>query len=106
MSAFVGHLSPSETLLLWDRIIGFDSLLPLPVLAAAVMTFRWASGVWLGCRCCKHGFWYQVLSDSFLGCTIFLRVLVMSILSLKWHNRQGKAWQSTLAGPTELIEQV
>jgi hypothetical protein len=44
MSAFVGHLSPSETLLLWDRIIGFDSLLPLPVLAAAVMTFRWASG--------------------------------------------------------------
>ncbi|WIA13365.1 hypothetical protein OEZ85_006945 [Tetradesmus obliquus] len=40
MAAFVGHLSPAETLLLWDRIIGFDSLLPLPVLAAAVMTFR------------------------------------------------------------------
>ncbi len=41
-SAFVGFLSPSETLLLWDRIIGFDSLLPLPVLAVAVMVFRWA----------------------------------------------------------------
>lgn len=39
-SAFVGYLSPSETLLLWDRIIGFDSLLVLPVLAVAVMTFR------------------------------------------------------------------
>jgi hypothetical protein len=43
MSAFVGQLSPAETLLLWDRIIGFDSLLPLSVLAAAVMTFRWAA---------------------------------------------------------------
>lgn len=41
MSAFVTHLSPCETLLLWDRIIGFDSLLPLAVLAVAVMTFRY-----------------------------------------------------------------
>lgn len=40
VSGFVGYLSPSETLLLWDRIIGFDSLLVLPVLAVAVMTFR------------------------------------------------------------------
>jgi hypothetical protein len=39
-SAFVGFLSPSETLVLWDRIIGFDSLLVLPVLAVAVMSFR------------------------------------------------------------------
>jgi len=31
---------PSGDLLLWDRIIGFDSLLPLPVLAVAVMSFR------------------------------------------------------------------
>lgn len=42
-SAFVGYLSPSETLLLWDRVIGYDSLLPLPLLAVAVMTFRWAA---------------------------------------------------------------
>lgn len=59
MAAFVGHLSPAETLLLWDRIIGFDSLLPLPVLAAAVMTFRCASSqeglrVWL--RPASHRF--------------------------------------------------
>jgi hypothetical protein len=42
-SAFASHLVPSETLLLWDRVIGFDSLLPLPVLAVAVLTFRWVS---------------------------------------------------------------
>lgn len=41
LSAFAAHLAPSETLLLWDRIIGYDSLLPLPVLAVAVLTFRW-----------------------------------------------------------------
>ena len=41
LSAFVGYLSPGETLLLWDRVVGFDSLLPLPVLAVAVLTFRW-----------------------------------------------------------------
>jgi hypothetical protein len=54
LSAFVGHLSPAETLLLWDRIIGFDSLLPLPVLGAAVMTFRCANNLRLlfGNRCC------------------------------------------------------
>ncbi|KIZ03010.1 hypothetical protein MNEG_4946 [Monoraphidium neglectum] len=37
-SAFAGYLSPGETLLLWDRVIGFDSLLPLPLLAVAVVT--------------------------------------------------------------------
>jgi hypothetical protein len=41
LSAFATHLAPSETLLLWDRIIGFDSLLPLPVLAVAVLVFRY-----------------------------------------------------------------
>eukprot|EP00775_Hariotina_reticulata_P005725 gene5725-5965_t len=40
ISAFVTHLSLGETLLLWDRIIGFDSLLPLPVLAVAVIMLR------------------------------------------------------------------
>jgi hypothetical protein len=41
MSGFAAHLAPGETLLLWDRIIGYDSLLPLPMLAVAILTFRW-----------------------------------------------------------------
>lgn len=41
MSGFAAHVAPAETLLLWDRIIGYDSLLPLPVLAVAILTFRW-----------------------------------------------------------------
>ena len=40
ISAFVGHLAVGEVLLLWDRLIGFDSLLPLPLLAVAVLAFR------------------------------------------------------------------
>lgn len=40
MSAFASQLAPAETLLLWDRVIGYDSLLPLPVLAVAILTFR------------------------------------------------------------------
>ena len=48
-TAFASHLAPSETLLLWDRVIGFDSLLPLPVLAVAVLTFRCANS-WLSSR--------------------------------------------------------
>ncbi|KAL0040686.1 hypothetical protein WJX79_001665 [Trebouxia sp. C0005] len=40
MTAFAGHLAVGEVLLLWDRIIGFDSLLPLPLLAVAVIAFR------------------------------------------------------------------
>jgi hypothetical protein len=39
-SAFATHLTTSETLLLWDLVIGYDSLLPLAVLAAAIMTSR------------------------------------------------------------------
>ena len=39
-SAFVGHLSVDQLLLVWDRIIGNDSLLVLPVLAAAIFAFR------------------------------------------------------------------
>jgi hypothetical protein len=39
-SAFVGHLPPQEVLLLWDRVVGFDSLLLLPTMAAAVLSFR------------------------------------------------------------------
>lgn len=40
MTAFAGHLAVGEVLLLWDRIIAFDSLLLLPVLAVAVLAFR------------------------------------------------------------------
>lgn len=40
MTAFAGHLAVGEVLLLWDRILGFDSLLPLPLLAVAVVAFR------------------------------------------------------------------
>ena len=38
--AFAGYLSPPQTLLLWDRIIGFDTLELLPLLALAIFLFR------------------------------------------------------------------
>jgi len=38
--AFSTALSVDELLLLWDRIIGFDSLVVLPVLAAAIFQYR------------------------------------------------------------------
>jgi hypothetical protein len=38
--AFSGYLHTEQTLLLWDRIIGFDSLELLPALAAAIFAFR------------------------------------------------------------------
>ena len=40
MSAFSGHLSSHEVLLLWDRIVGHDSLSVLAVMAVAVLEFR------------------------------------------------------------------
>jgi hypothetical protein len=40
VTAFADKLQPSEVLLLWDRIIGFDTLMLLPVLAASVFAFR------------------------------------------------------------------
>ena len=40
MSAFSGHLSSHEVLLLWDRIVGHDSLSVIAVMAVAVMEFR------------------------------------------------------------------
>ena len=39
-TAFSGHLAVEEVLLLWDRILGMDSLMPLPVLSAAIVCFR------------------------------------------------------------------
>ena len=41
--AFAGYLDPDQLLGLWDRIIGFDSLLVVPVLAAAILDFRSAN---------------------------------------------------------------
>ncbi|GMI25208.1 hypothetical protein TeGR_g2873 [Tetraparma gracilis] len=46
--AFVGALPVEEVLLLWDRCVGHDSLVPLAVCAAAL--FLWRSEVLL---CCK-----------------------------------------------------
>jgi hypothetical protein len=39
-SAFSGWLQVDQVLLLWDRIVAFDSLLLLPAAAAAIFTFR------------------------------------------------------------------
>ncbi|KAL0482845.1 hypothetical protein AKO1_014132 [Acrasis kona] len=38
--AFVGYLSTEQLFLLWDRIVGFDTLLIVPVFAASLFTFR------------------------------------------------------------------
>eukprot|EP00899_Mesostigma_viride_P024537 jgi/Mesvir1/5268/Mv15381-RA.1 len=46
--AFAGYLPVEEVLLLWDRVIGFHSLTPVALLAAAVFMFR-RSAV-LACR--------------------------------------------------------
>ncbi len=37
---FVGVLSPDQVLLLWDKMIGYDSCLIFSVMAAAIFTFR------------------------------------------------------------------
>ena len=38
--AFAGFLPIEQLLLLWDRVLGFESLHPLALLAAAVLRFR------------------------------------------------------------------
>ncbi|XP_065058679.1 TBC1 domain family member 19-like [Rhopilema esculentum] len=40
MFAFSGYLATDQTLQLWDRIFGFDSLELLPVLAVAILSYR------------------------------------------------------------------
>ena len=40
LSGFASFLSTKETLLLWDRVIGFDSLVLLSVAACAIITLR------------------------------------------------------------------
>jgi len=41
--AFCGYLEIDQVLILWDRIIGYDSLEVLPVLAASIFLFRSAN---------------------------------------------------------------
>ena len=38
--AFVPLLDPAEVLVLWDRVLGFDDLTVLPVLAAAISSLQ------------------------------------------------------------------
>eukprot|EP01028_Stygiella_incarcerata_P008123 TRINITY_DN34607_c0_g1_i1.p1 TRINITY_DN34607_c0_g1~~TRINITY_DN34607_c0_g1_i1.p1 ORF type:complete len:601 (-),score=175.66 TRINITY_DN34607_c0_g1_i1:7-1716(-) len=38
--AFAGHLSVGQTLLLWDRVLSYGSLMIVPVLAVAILAFR------------------------------------------------------------------
>ena len=38
--AFSGYLASEQVLLLWDRVLGYDSVELLPVLAAAIFSFR------------------------------------------------------------------
>eukprot|EP00698_Gefionella_okellyi_P017655 TRINITY_DN5202_c0_g1_i1.p1 TRINITY_DN5202_c0_g1~~TRINITY_DN5202_c0_g1_i1.p1 ORF type:complete len:325 (-),score=71.51 TRINITY_DN5202_c0_g1_i1:1086-2060(-) len=39
-SAFVGYLEIEQVVHVWDRIVGYDSLMVLPTLAAAIFVFR------------------------------------------------------------------
>ena len=38
--AFVGYLEVDQIFLLWDRVIGFETLEILPILAAGIFVFR------------------------------------------------------------------
>ncbi len=38
--AFAGYLIPEQLLVLWDRILGFDTMYVLPILSAAIFCFR------------------------------------------------------------------
>ena len=40
VQAFSGYLNPDQLLFLWDLILGFDSLLILPLLASSVFSLR------------------------------------------------------------------
>jgi len=39
-TAFSNYLNPEQVLILWDRVVAYDSLLIIPVLAAAIFAFR------------------------------------------------------------------
>lgn len=40
VQAFSGFLIPEQLLFLWDLILGFDSMLLLPLLAASIFSLR------------------------------------------------------------------
>lgn len=40
MRAFSGHLQPQELLILWDLILGYDSLEILALLSIIILSFR------------------------------------------------------------------
>lgn len=40
MRAFSGHLQPQELLILWDLILGYDSLEILSLLSIIILSFR------------------------------------------------------------------
>lgn len=40
MRAFSGHLPPQQLLILWDLVLGFDSLEILSLLAVIILSFR------------------------------------------------------------------
>lgn len=40
MRAFSGHLPPEQLLILWDLVLGYDSLEILPLLAIIIVSFR------------------------------------------------------------------
>lgn len=40
MRAFSGHLPPDQLLILWDLVLGFDSLEILPLFAIIILSFR------------------------------------------------------------------
>ena len=54
-SRYSDVLHPSEVLLVWDRVVGFDSLNVLPVLATAIFAYVARVRVLLACRamCCS-----------------------------------------------------
>ena len=40
MRGFSGHLPPDQLLILWDLVLGYDSLEVLPLLAIIILSFR------------------------------------------------------------------
>ena len=41
MRGFSGHLPPEQLLYLWDLVIAYDSMEVYPLLAAAILSFRY-----------------------------------------------------------------
>ena len=45
MRGFSGHLPPEQLLYLWDLVIAYDSMEVYPLLAAAILSFRYVRHV-------------------------------------------------------------